>query len=556
MTKWRPRFKVTLMNFYKSAARTIAASLFVFLFVSGTFLSCDNSSGSVTFVPKKESDWLFLFYFDADSNINDSLYGNLRQAEAALAYARNEDGSPAQGYPSMNILVLWDGISEELKGEAKYMHPDAAVFELGADYGLKAQLDNNQFDLGDSWKLSPNTKDLTVFARSWLVQEPDMGDVKTLEGFLTWAKAYYGAKNVVINLNDHGAGTHKETYDDSTATSKSLCSDETNAAITKKSRLLTCKNVKDALAAAGYTGADKPKILWNDLCLQSTAEIVYNWAGCAEYFSASPNSSVSNYYVYLLGYLKNSYSALDFGKCVVSSYYNVWKDQTQPHYDSKINRSSGASMFTWSLISLDQSKADALKTAVENFADALLYIKESDASAFNSVYTNYVKQNKDDLSDCKGLAYCGTYAFQNDLGWLAKDVEAWAETNSYAQLKKAASELKDLLRHGNDKLIVYAWGGKRASADNDTEWIPTSITTNQMYHTGQKDFLTGMDVAVEKTDDIYGLTIVASGKYYANKSGQIVPIPAEAAPIKNYYDWTGFSQKWGQVIAAWAEAGL
>ena len=517
------------------------------LFAS-TLFSCFNSSGPIE---TKTSDWLFLFYFDADSNLNDSLYGNLRHAEAALAYARNEDGSPAQGYPSMDILVLWDGISEELKGEAKYMHPDAAVFELGADYGLKAQLENNQFELGEEWKLSPNTKDLTQAARGWLAREPDMGDVKTLEGFLTWAKAYYGAKNVVINLNDHGAGTHKETYDDSTATSKSLCSDETNAAITKKSRLLTCKNVKDALAAAGYTGADKPKILWNDLCLQSTAEIVYNWAGCAEYFSASPNLSVSNYYVYLLGYLKNSYSALDFGKCVVSSYYNVWKDQTQPHYDSKIHRSSGASMFTWSLISLDQSKADALKTAVENFADALLYIKERDASAFNSVYTNYVKQNKDDLSDCKGLAYCGTYAFQNDLGWLAKDVEAWAETNSYAQLKKAASELKDLLRHGNDKLIVYAWGSKRATEDSDSAW--TKITEKEMYLTGQKDFLTGMDVAVENTDDIYGLTIVASGKYYADKSGQIVPIPAEAAPIKNYYDWTGFSQKWGQVINAWME---
>lgn len=545
----------------KKFARTLAAAICAICALA--LFSCDNSLDT-PFIPpspdtREQSDWLFLFYCDADSNLNDGIYQNIRQAEAALAWARNQDGSPAEGYASMRLVVLWDGISEKLKGSSKYMHPDGAVFELGADYELKAQLENNQFNLGEEWKLSPNTKDLTQSARSWLKTEPDMRDVKTLQGFLTWANSRYRAQNVVINFNDHGAGTHKETYDDSSAISKSLCSDETNSDQdnSKKNWLLTCKNVKDALAAAGYVGSNKPKILWNDLCLQATAEIVYNWAGCAEYLSASPNTSISNDYISILGNIKSSYTALDVGKLIASVYYNRCKDYTQSHpstdKDSKDNRSSGASMFTWSLISLDKQKAAALKNAVDNFADALLAIKQSvkqsDQNLFNSVYTNYIKQNPNDLSECKGLAYCGTFAFLNDLGWLAKDVEAYAESNSKPQLKSAASALKELLKNGDDKLIVYAWGGKRAASDTaDFKW--DNITPNQMYHTGQKDFLSGKPVAVVdgNDDDIYGMTIVGSKRVLTNMA-----IPDECNAVKNYYNWTGFSQKWGQVINAWME---
>ena len=544
----------------KKFARTLAAAICAVCALA--LFSCDNSSDT-PFIPpspdtREQSDWLFLFYCDADSNLNDGIYQNIRQAEAALAWARNQDGSPAEGYASMRLVVLWDGISEKLKGSSKYMHPDGAVFELGADYELKAQLENNQFNLGEEWKLSPNTKDLTQSARGWLKTEPDMRDVKTLQGFLTWANSRYRAQNVVINLNDHGAGTHKETYDDSSAISKSLCSDETNSAQdnSKKNWLLTCKNVKDALAAAGYVGSNKPKILWNDLCLQATAEIVYNWAGCAEYLSASPNSSISNDYINIFGNIKSSYTALDVGKLITSVYYYQCKNESQWHptteNDSKDNRSSGASMFTWSLISLDEKKAAALKNAVDNFAGALLAIKDSGQtvtggteSLFDAVYTHYIKQNPNDLSDCKGLAYCGTYAFLNDIGYMTKEV---LSDNSLSSAHPAATALKDLMKNGDDKLIVYAWGGKRATEDSDSAW--TKITANSMYHTGQKDFLSGKPVAVVdgNDDDIYGMTIVGSKRVLTTMA-----IPDECNAVKNYYNWTGFSQKWGQVINAWME---
>ncbi len=554
------------MSFFKKVTKIIAAPLCaVFAFM---LLSCSNSSNSD--IEQKNSDWLFLCYFDADDpSINDSLYYNMRLAEVGLAYARNSDGSPAEGYPSMNVVVLWDGISEERKAGSTFMHPDAAVFDLGADYELRAmieeaQREGKQAELGDKWKISSNTNDLTSAARGWLAKEPDMGDYKTLEGFLKWAKARYNAKNVVINLNDHGAGPHKETYDDVTAPTKSLCSDDTNASLTKKQRLLTCKNIKDALKSAGWTGANKPKILWNDLCLQASAEVVYNFAGCADYLSASPNLSISNDYMYILGSITSSYTALDVGKLITSVYYNRGKDDCQGHpntvNDSKDNRSSGASMFTWSLISLDEQKTTALKKAVDDFADALLAIKDSGQtvtggaeSLFDAVYTNYIKQNPENLSDCKGLAYCGTYAFLNDLGYLAKEIAN--DTNGLASqtdLKAAAIALQNLLKNGDDKLIVYAWGGKRAASDTaDFKW--DNITANQMYHTGQKDFLSDKPVAVVdgNDDDIYGMTIVGSKRVLTTMA-----IPDEYNAVKNYYNWTGFSEKWGQVINAWMEAGI
>ncbi|MBO4546277.1 MAG: hypothetical protein J5700_01745, partial [Treponema sp.] len=334
----------------------------------------------------------------------------------------------------------------------------------------------------------------------------------------------------------------------------------------KKNWLLTCKNVKDALAAAGYVGSNKPKVLWNDLCLQATAEIVWNWAGCAEYLSASPNLSISNFFVDIFASMQSSCTALDFGKLVASVYHNICKARALLYSDNK-SWSSGCSMDTWSLISLDQSKADALKNAVDNFALSLLDLKASDNAAFNAVYTSCVRQSPESYADCKGLAYCGTFAFLNDLGWLAKDVEAYAQTNSLTQLKSAASALKELLKNGDDKLIVYAWGGRRATdgeyeertENQKTYKLWKNLTANSMYLTGQKDFMSGAAVEVENPDDYYGMTIVASPRWAWHapaQSGDPVRVRGQSSAVDNYYDWTGFSQKWEQVIQAWRDAEL
>ena len=194
--------------------------------------SCSNGSESSSNPPspKKNSDWLFLFYFDADdSNINDDLYTNLREIEAAFAKTRNEDGSPKEGYASVNALLLWDGISEEKKSEQKFIHPDGALYEIGADYTLQVvptqgnEYGDGRVSLTDGFSVGANTKDLTVEAGSWLAKEPDMSDPATFTNFLKWAKEHYTATNVVVCLQDHGSGTFRETYTNSTALTQALC---------------------------------------------------------------------------------------------------------------------------------------------------------------------------------------------------------------------------------------------------------------------------------------------------------------------------------------------
>lgn len=546
--------------------------LFTALFALSLF-SCSNSSGSDSGSSGggvKTSDWLFLLYMDADDpNLNDQLYRNMREVEWSLAQIRNADGSPKEGYPSINVVALWDGISEDLKGSSQYMHPDGALYELGPDYELKwyyyTDIDSNYvgnvgtvylvkegdgtFNLGPTFKMGAKTTDLTSTAGAWLEKEPKMAEQTTLQGFLKWAKSRYTAKNVVVCLDDHGSGTHKETYSDSNATSKSTCVDTTSG----DGKLLTCKNIKDALVYAGYTGADKPKILWNDVCFQATAEIVYNFAGCADYFSASPNESICNRFTTIFTSIKKDSTPVDVGKIIASTYHEYLSLKNESFNDFKNCLSSGSSMYTWSFFSLDEQKVGALKTAVDNFAKALhaLYDSQNDPNdpeyhkLFNSVYTKYVKQDKTDLSKCMGLSYSGSKAFLNDLGYLAKQIK---NDPVLSAAHDSAQALLDLLKHGDDKLIIYAWGGKRATTGTSSGSGWGDVTTNQMYLTGQKDFITGKSVAVENgfDDDIYGMTFVAS---------QCNTNVADDA-VSNYFDWTGFSEEWGRVIKTWLDAGL
>ena len=535
--------------------------LFTALFALSLF-SCSNSSGSDSGSSgggePQVADWLFLLYMDGDdSTINDGLYTNLKEVEWALAQIRNADGSPKAGYPSIKVVALWDGVGEDYKASQKYtQHPKGALYELGPDYELKcvgfSNVDPNyvgsvgkvylvqeadgSYNLGPKFKMGKNTKDLTSTAGDWMGAdgEPKMGEESTLEGFLKWAKSRYSAKNVVIALDDHGAGTHRETYSDSNGTSKSTCADVTSG----DNKLLTCKNIKDALTNAGYVGDAKPKILWHDVCFQATAEIVYNLKGCAEYLSASPNESICNLFSRVFTSIKTGYTALDVGKVIASSYHEYLSRENENYNAFKDCLSSGCSMYTWSFFSLDEQKVNALKTAVDSFAAALhsIYDAETEHTAFNNIYQNCVKQNKANLAECKGLSYGGTYAFLNDLGWLAKEVKA---NNDWAAAHESAGALLDLLKNGDDKLIVYAWGGKRAASVSNGAW--SGITAKQMYLTGQKDFITGKAVDVEFNDDYYGMTIVA-GQRNAE---------AAADAVQNYYDWTGFSEEWGKVINTW-----
>lgn len=533
----------------------MASIFFLALSVAAAFFfSCDIGSGGG--LPKKNSDWLFLFYFDADDDVlNDDMYKNIREIEYALSQMRKPDGSPSGNYPSVTALVLWDGISEALKKEQKFIHPDGALYELGADYNLEytSYGGENKYnlgvvslkgkgDLGNKFIVGANTIDWTAQARAegCLDVEPNMADFKTLERFLRWAKGRYDAANVVLCLGDHGAGPYKETYADTTSVSKSLCSDKTNGG----ERDLSCKNIKDALAAAGYAGSQRPKILWNDVCFQSSAEIVWNYRGSADYLLASPNLSVSQEFVRIMTSMGKGSAPIDFGKIVVSAYHERYYEDPQDcpktDDDAKTKRASGYSLFTFSLLSLDERKVLALKNAVDDFSDALLELKngsEDEKKLFQKVFDDYVDQDPINYSKCKGLAYHGTYAFLSDLGDLALRIKNEAILSA---LHNSADALLALLAHGDDNLIVYAWAGKKAGTESIPSW--GNVSQKQFYLTGGYDYISGDAVSVDRSEDVFGLTIASSAVY---------PQEQEFDITENYEKWVDFSSRWGDVIKAW-----
>ncbi|MBO4546173.1 MAG: hypothetical protein J5700_01225, partial [Treponema sp.] len=102
------------------------------------------------------------------------------------------------------------------------------------------------------------------------------------------------------------------------------------------------------------------------------------------------------------------------------------------------------------------------------------------------MFDSYIKQDIDNLENCKGLAYNGTYVWLNDLGWLCVDI---ASDNDLTAAQESAIALLDLLKNGDDKLIIYSWGGLRVLKNLPDGHSWGNAYVHQLYLTGKKDFL-------------------------------------------------------------------
>ena len=161
-------------------------------FVAG----CSNNDDDNTSNPTK-SDWLFLFYDDADNNLNDNIFTDIWDRQAALSHLRRDsDNLPAEGKPSVQMVTLWDGCpfdpkDEKIKSYHNPSHPEAAIYELGALYDNEGDENFKKFkadflanSLGTEtakWGMSPRTKEVTSTSSYFSAnKEPDMGAVETL----------------------------------------------------------------------------------------------------------------------------------------------------------------------------------------------------------------------------------------------------------------------------------------------------------------------------------------------------------------------------------------
>jgi hypothetical protein len=81
--------------------------------------------------------------------------------------------------------------------------------------------------------------------------------------------------------------------------------------------------------------------------------------------------------------------------------------------------------------------------------------------------------------------------------------------------------------------------GAEENSPLDGKW--KSINQKQLYLTGGYDYISGDAVSVDRSEDVFGLTI-ASSAVYPNQENDIT---------ENYEKWVDFSSRWGDVIKAW-----
>ena len=102
------------------------------------FAGCSSpasSSGDTAYnkeleLPHSESEWLFVLYMDADNNLNDTLWVDLYNVQSALSDMMNYDGTPKNGYPSVKIVALWDGVINHGLENQYINHSQAETYEI------------------------------------------------------------------------------------------------------------------------------------------------------------------------------------------------------------------------------------------------------------------------------------------------------------------------------------------------------------------------------------------------------------------------------------------
>lgn len=459
-------------------------------------------------------------------------------AEIALSKMRKSDGSAAAGYPEVKIVVLWDGETSKMArshGNTR-IHPDAGIYELGAMddetyYGLAVTKRTSW------WTLSKNAKDLTSTA-PWLSKEPDMGDVNTLSNFLEWANNHYSAQNVVLILSDHGGGTEWENESggigNKIVSSRSLCWDDSSSA----PKVLTASDVKNAIAASGLS----VNIIWMDCCLQGSVENTYLLRGAADYLLTSQNVSYAHNYYDAFLRLKRGSSVYDFGTELVSEYAQNYKDCTVPYTER--SRSSFDTAFTQALYSLDSYKQQSLYDAIENLSEELL---SYDIKTVESIYTEFLKQNPYNISDCKGMAYEGAYSFMNDIGHFCQSLIEDDFWGTQPKVKAAA----EAVEHALDEVVLSAWIGKTGIGvciysgyikNNYLEtspliWYCKNVSgVKEGTSCSESDYKIGLSIGTQ-------LSIQSSELYLRNNKYWEF--------YSNYSGVTGYSQKWGELMKVW-----
>ena len=180
----------------------------------------------------------------------------------------------------------------------------------------------------------------TTGVNRWNLAEANMGDPDTLNNFVTWSMDQFPADHYYLAIDDHGNGAYGISFD-----------------ATSGNNPLEPPEIRSALKAATQNGARPIDILDYEACLMGLAENAYDVRGLVRYLVASEQISWGiNTYPTYFNDLTSSTLPLTVGQRIVTRYSNTATAGGYPH----------------TIALIDTTRMDAVNTAVNNFANALM----------------------------------------------------------------------------------------------------------------------------------------------------------------------------------------
>ena len=237
--------------------------------IVSSLISCGGggSSENSSFKENSQRKWLVLVYMDADNNLNDSAYQDLKEIEQV------------KFPPQVKLVVM-------------------------ADF-----LENNETLIAES------SEETGEVIESWQDREPDMGSESTLYSFIKEYETKYPAENVALILWDHGDGWR--SY-------KIAAVDETNNDILYMYKV---RETLEKLEEEGY----KVDLIGFDECLMAMEEVFYDVGDYTQAVVASEALEPGDGWDYQILFSKlvqnPSITPYQFGKLIVDSYKETYKDQ-------------------------------------------------------------------------------------------------------------------------------------------------------------------------------------------------------------------------------------
>ncbi len=404
------------------------------------FFSETVSISATPAIVKKDVEYLMLMYLDGDNNLHDGIFLDLNEMEYGIYKSTST---------SLEVIALWDGFVGDSETTPQIGSSGSKLYKVGEESSAVTTYVNST-----GCVLSSNTKDISYTA-DWLSYEVNMSSKQTLINFLNWANAHYNAEKIVLQFSDHGGGPRAARPEYVTLKNgmkykipsgnerRSMCWDEGSGG---KSFLKT-SDVSAALNQAGFGTDNKLWLIIEDLCLGGSLEEAYEFKDYAQYYLGSPNNvpGLGLPYEKVIPHLTTTDNDNSKLSKIIVDYRAEYKrpasdwtsmlNEITTNYPSLGVTEDNLSLFDFdacTLTAVDLSKMDALKTAVDAYAQEILdndnqeiaglyYDKSArqitETASATTVPLTYGRIIQDSVLYRGGLlSYMGTYTWLFELG--------------------------------------------------------------------------------------------------------------------------------------------